>query len=93
MTVKINLNNFVKVKLTDLGKEIYYHRHDALNEHLKKRGAKPIEPHFPKEDEEGKTKFQLWEIMELYGSCMGMAKPNVIKPLEIETEVENADSN
>lgn len=88
MTVKINLNEFVKVKLTDLGKEIYYHRHDALNEYLKKIGAKPIEPHFPKEDEEGYTKFQLWNFMEIYGKHLGMAKPNVILPLEIIAEVE-----
>ena len=91
MKVKINLNDIVKVKLTDLGKEIYYHRYDALNKYLEKIGAKPFEPHFPKEDEEGKTKFQLWEFMELYGSCMGMAKPNVIEPLDIEVEVGNDD--
>ena len=87
----INLNDFVKVKLTDYGKEIYYHKDDDFNEWRRQRGLKPFEPHFPKEDADGKSKFQLWDFMEIYGQYMGMAKPNVIKPLELE--VEDADSN
>jgi hypothetical protein len=83
--MKINLNEFIKVTLTDYGKEVYYHQYDELNECIKRRGGRPLEPRFPKVDEEGKTKFQLWEFMELYGKHIGMAKPNVILPLEIET--------
>ena len=40
MTVRINLNEWVKVKLTDHGKEIYYHRYDEVN----KRLQRPIKP-------------------------------------------------
>ena len=29
--IRINLNEAVKVKLTDLGKDIYYHQFDELN--------------------------------------------------------------
>ena len=92
MIAKINLNEWVKVKLTDYGKEIYYHKDDVLNEWLKRQGKKPFEPHFPKEDEEGYTKFQLWHFMEIYGKHLGLAKPNVILPLEIVAEVTDNES-
>ena len=82
----INLNDWVKVKLTDLGKDVYYHRFDEVNEFIKKRGGKPITPHMPAVDSEGKTKIQLWDFIELYGDYIGMAKPNVIEPLDLEVE-------
>lgn len=78
--IRINLNEPIKVKLTDWGKEIYYHQYDRTN-HI--AGRKICEPKFPKEDENGYTEFQLWCFMELYGEHMGMTLPNVIKPLEI----------
>lgn len=82
--VRINLNESVKVRLTDLGKDIFYHQHDRLNQRFGRIICKPA---FPKEDAEGYTKFQLWSFMELYGEHIGMAKPNVIKPLEIVYEL------
>ena len=82
--VRINLNETVKVKLTDLGKEIYYHQFDELNLRC---GRVVCKPSFPKEDAEGYAKFQLWHFMELYGEYMGMAKSNVIEPLEIIYEL------
>lgn len=84
--MKINLNDYVKVKLTDLGKDIYYHRYDRTNELIKSRGGKPITPKMPEVDEEGKTRIALWEFIALYGEHIGMAKPNVIEPIELESE-------
>lgn len=78
--MRINLNDFIKVKLTPLGKEIYYHRFDEINTTW---GREICKPTYPKEDENGYTKFQLWIFMELYGQHLGLAKPNVIEPLEI----------
>ena len=85
----INLNDFVKVKLTDCGKDIYYHRFDTVNKIIIKRGGNPIVPHMPKVDSEGKTKIQLWDFIALYGDYIGMAKPNVIEPLDLEVEDDN----
>lgn len=85
--MKINLNDFVKVKLTDLGKDIYYHRFDALNDYY---GREVLKPTFPEEDENGYTKFQLWEFIELYGEHIGMAKPQIIYPFEIIYEEEES---
>ena len=82
--IKINLNELVKVKLTDLGKDIYCRWYDKLNARL---GTVIYEPTFPEEDDKGYTYFQLWNFMEIYGKYMGMAKPNVIEPLEIIYEL------
>lgn len=78
--MKINLNEYIKVKLTDLGKDIYYHRYDNLNNYY---GREVLKPSFPEEDENGYTKFHLWEFIELYGEHIGMAKRQVIYPFEI----------
>lgn len=81
--IRINLNEPIKVKLTDWGKEIYYHQYDRINQIA---GRKICEPKFPKVDGIGYTEFQLWCFIELYGEHMGMTMPNVIKPLEIVYE-------
>ena len=81
--IRINLNEPIKVKLTDWGKEIYYHQYDRTNQIV---GREICKPKFPKEDENGYTEFQLWCFMELYGEHMGMTLPNVIEPLEIVYE-------
>lgn len=80
MSIKININKTIKVKLTDLGKEIYYHRFDDVN---KMARSEVIKPTMPDVDEEGYTRFQLWYFMQLYGEHFDMCKPKVIDPLEI----------
>lgn len=79
----INLNDQIKVKLTPLGAEIYYHQYDELNKNIKANGGTPLEPIMPQIDKDGYTKFTLWNFMELYGQHFGMCKPNVIEPLNI----------
>jgi hypothetical protein len=81
--IRINLNEPIKVKLTDWGKEIYYHQYDNANQIA---GREICKPKFPKEDENGYTEFQLWCFVELYGEHMGMTLPNIIEPLEIVYE-------
>ena len=91
MEVKINLNESVKFKLTDYGKDIYYHRFDESNEFIKQFGGKPIEPTMPEVDEEGYTKMQLWYFMYIYGKYMEMGCENVVEHLEIIYEPEKFD--
>ncbi len=81
--IRINLNEPIKVKLTDRGKEIYYHQYDRINQIT---GREICKPEFPKENENGYTEFQLWRFMELYGEHMGMTQQNVIEPLEMVYE-------
>ena len=87
--IKINLNEVIKVKLTDLGKEIYYHQYDELNARL---GIVICKPTFPKVDSEGYTHFQLWNFMEIYGKHIGMGLSNVIEPLEIIYELPKEET-
>jgi len=81
---EINFNDQVKVKLTPLGVEIFYHQYDDLNKKIKENGGKTIDPSMPQIDKDGYTKFTLWHFMELYGEHIGMCKPNVVSPLYIE---------
>lgn len=83
--IRINLNESIKVKLTDWGKEIYYHQYDKVNQIA---GREICKPSFPKEDENGYTEFQLWDFIQLYGIHIGMTLPDVIKPFEIVYEGE-----
>lgn len=80
---KINLNDEIKVKLTPLGAEIYYHQYDELNKQIKKNDGTGLEPIMPQIDKDGYTKFQLHHFISLYGEHIGMCKPNVITPLDI----------
>ena len=78
--MRINLNDYVKVRLTDLGRDIYYHRVDEINSFYGREFCKPT---FTKEGTDGYTEFQLWKFIELYGKHIGMGKPHVIQPFEI----------
>ena len=82
--MKFNINDYVRVKLTDLGRYIYYHQYDELN---KIYGKQVCEPSYPKEVD-GWYRAQLWSIMELFGPHIGMGKLNVFETI-IEIEVED----
>lgn len=81
--VEFNINETVKVKLTDHGRDIYYHQYDALNSKCKRIINAPK---FPKTDENGYTSFQLWNLMELYGPYMKLTAP---LPFETDILIEN----
>ena len=74
MVKKVNLNSNIKFKLNDLGKEIYYHRFDDINNRLISNGAKPLGQYFPKVDEKGFATFQLWDFINIYGEHIGIGK-------------------
>lgn len=67
-TVRINLNERVKFKLSEHGKEVYRHRHDGLE---------------PKLDDDGYMSMQLWTFMQTFGEHMTLGMPGVVQPLEI----------
>lgn len=78
--ITINLNECVKFKLTDYGKDLYYHRYDELN---KRFGREVIPPRFPAEDNDGYTTMQLWDLMNFAGPHMVVGNQKLFKPLEI----------
>lgn len=59
----VNLNEYIKVKLTDKGKEIYRNYwHDIDDEDVPTLDT----------DEEGYCKFQLWHFMRIFGEHFSM---------------------
>ena len=75
----INLNDWIKVKLTEHGKDIH-RRWKSQIAHLLKTNKVDIEP---ETDEDGYTKYQLWQFIELFGKYIGMGEDAVIMPLVI----------
>ena len=80
MEVKVNINDFIKVKLTKYGKDIYDHSNDSLmikagNEKIKKW----LEPIPLEYDDEGYVQFQLWRFIQIFGECMHIGASPVIE--------------
>ena len=80
-----NINNLIKVRLTDHGKDIFYHQHDEFNRRYG-NGKEIIEPRYPDVDEDGFTIFQLWHFMEIYGPYISITAPNFIENNNIYIE-------
>ena len=81
----VNMNEYVEVFLTDLGKEIYYHQYDKINEY---HGKIVIKPHYPKLEENGRFRTQLWMLFETFGEHlkMSMESPFINNELFFENE-------
>ncbi|MGE9312859.1 hypothetical protein ACLOAU_14520 [Niabella sp. CJ426] len=71
----ININDTVLVKLTDLGYKKLTERHNELAIMAPTLGIKTPEDYKAKADK-GYTRFQIWELMETFGSLIGICQPN-----------------
>jgi hypothetical protein len=65
---QFNVNEWVKVKLTEQGLAILKSQHDELRRDFPK--LKPWKP--PAVDAEGYSKFQLWELMNRFGESVSI---------------------
>lgn len=83
--ILINLNDYIKVKLNDRGKDIYYHQFDDI---INKYPNCKIKPHIPRVDENGYTTFQIWDFINIYGEYIGMGCPDVLETLNVIYEYE-----
>lgn len=72
--VRIHLNDLIKVKLTEAGKEVYWDHYQHSE---------------PRIDEDGYTKFSLWQFIYVYGHCIHLTAPGVIENSEIIYEQED----
>ena len=81
----VNINQYVRVKLTDHGREILRRKHDERNNFAQGSLGEFIQP---KEDENGWAKFQLWDLMNCFGSSIDMGK-NV--PFSTTIEIVEGD--
>lgn len=75
MRITFNMNDYVRIKLTDHGKEVYRkYWADRLPTHP------PPQPHY---DSEGWITMQLWVVMQYFGAAMGNGLP-----VPFDTEME-----
>ena len=89
--MKHNLNDTIRVRLTDYGKRIYTGQLERLNEY---HGKRIIENTNPIVDSEGYTTFQLWDFMNTFGYYLYMANTEiVIENLEFEFVEEKEDGH
>jgi hypothetical protein len=72
MNFRFNINEAVKVRLTERGKTILKKQHDELNNQIRSRGGQGLGEYNPKVDEEGYSTFQMWCLMELLGPYMAI---------------------
>jgi len=63
--MKFNINDEVRIKLTDEGRERHRAQHDALMNRIPASARFDYRP--PVEDSEGWSKWQLWVVMETFG--------------------------
>jgi hypothetical protein len=71
--VDFNINDLVKVRLTETGRRIHREEHDRLIEAIVGRGGKGPEYSPPREDDEGFCSFQLWSLMKMFGDHLSMS--------------------
>ena len=79
----INLNDRIKVKLTEFGKAIYINQIKELNDRFGRQIIKECEPEV---DAGGYSHFQMWDFIHTYGQHIQAGYPNVIEPLDIIKE-------
>ena len=88
MKLIINLNETVKVKLSENGLLLLKRQHDELNERIKESGGQGI-PFEIKLDKDGYYELQLWNLLERFGgNNFDFARP-AITEIIIETNRSN----
>ncbi len=67
--IKFNINNYVAVQLTELGKKELFRQHVELYKTFRGEDYNGHEYTQPKVDKDGYTEYQLWQLMGRFG-CM-----------------------
>lgn len=76
-TMEFNINNKVKVRLTDVGREIRRKKfeRDRLDFESTCKRPYPLEFSEKAEDEHGWSEWQMWELFQEFGADIGMGLP------------------
>jgi len=67
-----NVNEIVRVRLTEHGRKIHRERYRKFNSRLPLTAKNKYTP--PREDSEGWSRWQLWALMEIFGEHCGLLK-------------------
>ena len=80
--MRFNMNNEIKVRLTDLGRQILLRQYEAIYDTPYMRERYPYIP--PKEDSDGWSTWQMWYFMATFGPYL--ANGNNL-PAHVEIEI------
>ncbi len=83
--MKLNMNDNVKVKLTQRGKEILQERFEKFHKNYPTSFTKF---ELPKEDKRGYSKWQLWRLFSVFGEHISMG---LDVPFELDIEIRESD--
>lgn len=72
IAVKINMNSYVKIKLTDEGRKILENRYAQTNKLIEEATSGRAEKFEPTVDENGYFADSLWSIMKTFGDHVGL---------------------
>lgn len=73
--MRFNINEIVRVKLTDHGRAVHAADHAMFWASLaSSKGIKTPEYQPPKEDADGWSKWQLWDLMGTFGAHTGLCR-------------------
>ena len=81
--IKFNTNDYVLVRLTDYGRTVHKQYHDDCQEHLTSKAQFAYKP--PVEDEHGWSRWQLWELISIFGPRTSMTMMCFETAILIET--------
>lgn len=70
--INFNVNYFVKVRLTDAGREFHKKLHQDFSSKVKARTGKEFPYTPPSEDSDGYSRWQLWSLMQEFGDAIGL---------------------
>jgi len=73
VNVKVNINDYVKIKLNETGEEILREYGAKRREQLIKLGVEPTVQAEAVKDAEGYTLMQLWDVMHIFGDKLRTA--------------------
>lgn len=88
--MKVNLNDIVKVRLTDKGVRVLKIRHQELNDFLMARGGNELSKFNLSLDDEGYYTTQLWTLLKDFKGYFEMTAPMVFKDNDL---IFKEDSN
>lgn len=86
--MKFNMNNYIRVQLTDEGRRIHRANHAALLSALpvESAAAFPYQP--PVEDADGWSRWQGWHLMREFGAWLSITRE---PPFNLTVEIETTD--
>ena len=87
--MRFNMNDYIRVRLTDEGREIHRRNHEALMRTLPASASEAFPYQPPKEDEDGWSEWQGWCLMKEFGAWMRMGAD---QPFELTVEITEPKS-